>query len=97
MREYINLTLTRTIIESGRHQAACMVLPIMHMHKSLCTRSHGGMAVRLAWDEVVDEVCHGEEGAGRVKEVHIQESDERQPQVTIGEVAEAVAHITAAC
>lgn len=68
----------------------------MHMHKSPCITSHGCMAVRLAWDEVVDEVCHGEKGPRRIKEVHIQEGNQRQPQVSTGKVAEAAANNTAA-
>ncbi len=54
------------------------------------------MAVRRAWDEVVHEICHGEQSAGRIEEVHIQECDKCQPEVSIGEIAEAATHNTAA-
>lgn len=49
------------------------------------------------WYEVVDEVGHGEEGASSVKEVHVQESYKRQPQVSIAEIAETAHHTTLQC
>lgn len=49
------------------------------------------------WYEVVDEVGHGEEGASSVKKVHVQESYERQPQVSIAEIAETAHHTTLQC
>lgn len=51
----------------------------------------------VTWYEVVDEVGHGEERASSVKEVHVKESYERQPQVSIAEIAETAHHTTLQC
>lgn len=55
----------------------------MHVHhseQSLYTHTR---------DEIVDEIGHGEERAGGVEEVHVEECHERDPQAAAVEIAEA--------